>query len=96
MAKEQYEAEQLWLNEYIKYSTSVEISATAARQMAKANIMLPEIFDVLENGIVDWAERDSEYCEFTVIGRNCDEELIEVSGRFQSSTLLVAIDQVKK
>jgi hypothetical protein len=94
MANERYAAEQLWLQEYVGFTRAVETTTQAERQMALAGIGLPEVFDVMENGEIVWADREFEWCRFILVGRNCDDEEIEVCGRFSSSEFFVVIDEV--
>ena len=94
MAKSNYAAEQLWLQEFVEFTHAVEVTTRASRQMKEGSIGLPELFDFLENGEMTWADREFEWCRFSMYGRNCDDEKIEVCGRFSSSEFFVVIDDV--
>jgi len=94
MKNEHYAAEQLWLQEFVSFSRKVEVPTRAERQITESGIGLPEVFDVLENGEIIWTDREFEWCRFKIEGKTCDDEKIEVCGRFNSSELFVVIDEV--
>jgi hypothetical protein len=96
MEVENYRAERDWLKAYVEYSTAIEIGLAAQESMTREGIGLAEICYVLMNGIVIWADRDYAGCQFTVRGRNCDEEEIMVRGRFENAAQWVAVDRVEK
>lgn len=96
MAMINYKAEQLWISEWVQFANDLELPLQVQKVMEERQITLDDAFDVLENGTVIWAERGRENCEFMMTGRNCDEEEIQVYGRFSSTNLRLEVLGIEK
>ncbi|WP_299613542.1 hypothetical protein [uncultured Tateyamaria sp.] len=96
MARENYKAEQLWLNGYFEHVDIFDLGMEAEFQMRQSGVTLPEVLDVLANGDVEWADRHHEGCAFVISGRNCDDEEIKICGGFNSGIEMVSVMRIEK
>lgn len=95
MERQQYYDVGVWLREYAGYLPVAEVTTRASLQMANLGFYLAEVFDVISNGEVIWADRDHAGCQFLVTGRNCDDEEFTIQGRFEAATQVVVIENVQ-
>lgn len=91
MAKAAYKAEQVWLRSYLEFTTEVCFEIGAQRTMRNYGINMSEVLHVLRTGTVIHAERGEVGAQIVVIGRNCDEEEIEVGACIVSEMMHVSV-----
>lgn len=96
MAKPAYQAEQIWLRSFLEYQDEVCFEVRAERSMKSYGIDFMDVMFILRHGTIVWADRDACGARITVVGRNCDEEEIEVEGRMVSEMMHVSVVNVRK
>ncbi|PZM07562.1 hypothetical protein [Rhizobium tubonense] len=96
MVKQAYKAEQVWLRAFLEYDDEVCFDLSAQRSMASFGVTITDVMYVLRSGSIMYAERDECGSMITVLGRNCDEEEIEVCARMVSEMMHVSIIKVRK
>ncbi|WP_299283947.1 hypothetical protein [uncultured Tateyamaria sp.] len=96
MARENYKAEQLWLNSFFQEIKTLDLSLEAEFEMRRAGVSLAELLDVFASGEVEWADRDYDGCSFVISGRNCDDEEIKIYGGFCSEIEMVSVMQIER
>lgn len=96
MARENYKAEQLWLNSYFENIEILDLGLEAEFQMCQSGVTLSEVLEVLANGQVEWADRNRAGCAFVISGRNCDDEIIKVYGGFNAGIEMVSVISIEK
>ena len=96
MGQKRYKEEEVWLEAYFNYSDAISFTKEGLRCMLEEGISLPEILHAFRNPQVDASDRDHDGCKFTLVGRNCDDEIIEIQGGFNSETQVVFVFSARK
>lgn len=96
MQNAEYQAEETWLRAYFSYVPLFDLEGAFENQMRHQDIGLQELLDLLQTGMVVYAEREVDRCTFIIVGSNCDEQEITVWGGFDSELQMVTLMKIEK
>lgn len=94
--KNHYSAIEIWLQSHFEDIDTLDLDLSFQIEMRNSRLTLPEVLFVLRTGQVAFSDRQYDGCIFTVVGRNCDEEEISITGGFSSDTQVVSLKSIQK